>query len=190
MLTDGISLRDHATPLMERGRIFPDNFDPKGVFKFQLVDALGNPLTDKLFAPNGITTTAKNEIFNTYFNSATAHSPWYIGLIDNTSFSTLSASDLMSSHTGWSEFSSYSRADTTTVNRVDWGQGTASSAQLTNAAQATFTFTASGTVAGIFITSGAVKGGTTGTLWSTALFSAALTVATSDILRVTYTVSA
>lgn len=136
---------------------------------------------------NDITNEGKNLIFDVMFNTATqiANNSWFIGLISLTSFSALAATDVMSSHAGWTEFTSYSQS-----TRVAWGSGAASSQSVTNGTAATFDVTGSGTVKGVFITSNSTKGGTTGKLWATALFSADVPVNNGDQLKVTYTVSA
>lgn len=137
--------------------------------------------------PNDITNQGKNSLFEIMFHDGTqiANSSWFIGLISNSGYSALAAADTMSSHAGWTEFTGYSQG-----TRVAWGAGAAASQSITNASPATFDITSSGTVKGIFVVSNSTKGGTTGTLWSTALFSADVPVANGDQLRVTYTVSA
>lgn len=137
--------------------------------------------------PNDITNQGKNSLFEIMFHDGTqiASSSWFIGLISNSGYSALAAGDTMSSHSGWTEFTGYSQG-----TRVAWGPGAAASQSITNASPATFDITSSGTVKGIFVVSNSTKGGTTGTLWSTALFSADVPVANADQLRVTYTVSA
>jgi hypothetical protein len=137
--------------------------------------------------PNDITNQGKNSLFEVYFHDGTqiAAASWFIGLISNSGYSALAAGDTMASHAGWTEFTGYSQA-----TRVAWGPGAAASQSITNASPATFDINASGTVKGIFVVSNSTKGGTTGTLWSTALFSADVPVANGDQLRVTYTVSA
>jgi hypothetical protein len=97
----------------------------------------------------------------------------------------LAASDTMGSHAGWTEFTSYSQA-----NRVAWGPGAAGSQSITNGTPATFDITGSGTVKGIFVANQNTKGGTTGTLWATALFPSDVPVVNTDQLKVTYTVNA
>jgi hypothetical protein len=123
---------------------------------------------------NDITNQGKNDILNVYFNggSQTAAASWYIGLVSSTGYTGLAATDVMSSHAGWTEFTSFSQA-----NRVAWGPGAPASQSITNATPAQFDITANGTVKGIFIVTNNTKGGTTGTLWSTALFSADVPVA-------------
>lgn len=144
-------------------------------------------LLNKYDFPNDITNQGKNSLFEIMFHDGTqiANSSWFIGLISNSGYSALAAADVMSSHAGWTEFTGFSQS-----TRVAWGAGAAASQSITNASPATFDITSSGTVKGIFVVSNSTKGGTTGTLWSTALFSADVPVANGDQLRVTYTVSA
>lgn len=137
--------------------------------------------------PNDITNEGKNTLFEVMFHDGTqiANSSWCIGLISLSGYSALAAGDVMSSHSGWTEFTGYSQS-----TRVAWGAGAAASQSITNASPATFDITSSGTVKGIFVTSQNTKSGTTGKLWSTALFSADVPVTNGDQLRATYTVSA
>lgn len=137
--------------------------------------------------PNDITNEGKNTLFDVMFNSGTqiASSSWFIGLISNSGYSALNAADTMASHSGWTEATGYTQS-----TRVAWGPGTPASQSITNASPATFDINATATIKGIFVTSNSTKGGTTGKLWSTALFSADVPVTSGDQLRVTYTVSA
>jgi NADH:ubiquinone oxidoreductase subunit len=138
---------------------------------------------------NGITNDGKNNLLNRFFNgSGTNTAGWYIGLINNSGFSTLSASDVPTSHAGWTEFTTYSRnSDSSVLLRGTWNKGSASGQQITNASAVAYTFTADGTLYGIFLATDPAKSGTTGTLWSTAAFNASLAVQIDDILNVTYT---
>lgn len=134
---------------------------------------------------NDITNEGKNLIFDTFFNSATQITTWYTGLISNSGYSALAATDVMNSHAGWTEFTSYSQS-----TRVTWTSGASSGQSVTNSSPMTFDITGSGTVKGVFITSNSTKSGTTGKLWATALFAADVPVSNGDQLKVTYTVSA
>ncbi len=136
---------------------------------------------------NDITNEGKNLIFDVMFNDVThiANASWFVGLISLASYSALAATDVMASHAGWIEFTTYSQS-----TRVAWGSGAAASQSVTNASAVTFDITGSGTVKGVFITSNSTKSGTTGKLWATALFSADVPVNSADQLKVTYTVSA
>ena len=136
---------------------------------------------------NGIANEGKDKNLDDFFNDGvqTANSAWAIGLIDLSGFTALADADTMASHGGWNEFTSYSEA-----NRVAWGSGAASSQSVTNATPCTFNVSGSGTVKGVICCTNNTKGGTSGTLWATALFSADVPVSNGDQLKVTYTVSA
>lgn len=147
----------------------------------------GNRLLGCYRFPNGITNVGKNKILDVMFNDGAqiANNSWFIGLVDSSGFTAFAATDTMASHGGWNEFTSYSEA-----TRVAWGSGAASGQSTTNSTPATFNINGSGTVKGVFIPSNSTKSGTTGTLWSTAAFSADVPVNNGDQLKVTYTVSA
>lgn len=135
--------------------------------------------------PNLITTAGKNHLLDVGFRAQTQISAWYIGLVDNTSFTAFDVADTMASHAGWIEFSSgYSQS-----TRVAWSPTAAAAGSISNSTAAQFDMTASGTLKGIFVTSGSAKNGTTGTLWSGAAFSGTVPVSNGDQLKVTYTVS-
>lgn len=134
--------------------------------------------------PNGVTNSAKDTALDILFYTASKISNWYCGLISGASYSGVAAADTMASHAGWLEFTGYSQA-----NRVAWGTGAPSSQVVTNSSAMTFSINASGTLKGIFIASNNTKSGTTGTLWSTALFAADLSVNSGDSLNFTYTVN-
>jgi hypothetical protein len=175
-----------------RRRLITDLMQVKGHFP-KIEHWRGARLIGLYDMPNGIVNVGKNKILDEMFFGATQipAANWFIGLIDLTGFTALAAGDTMSSHSGWQEFTSYTQA-----NRVAWGPGAASSQSTTNASPATFDINATGTVKGVFVvgdpTAGNAngKGGTTGTLWATALFSADVAVTNGDQLKVTYTVSA
>jgi hypothetical protein len=109
---------------------------------------------------------------------------WYIGLVENAGFSAFANADTMASHAGWAESSAYTEA-----NRPTWTAGAAASRQITNAATVDFSINASVTIKGLFIASNNTKGGTTGTLWSTAAFGSRVALNNGDTLKVTYTLS-
>ena len=157
--------------------------------RFEVKHYRNQKLLDKFSFPNGITNVGKNHILETQFNGGTPVTAWYVGLINNASFSALAAADTMSSHAGWLELDTVSNTVYSEATRPEWTAGTAASQAITNAAAVVFTFTATAAVNGIFITSGTVKGGTTGTLWSTGSFSAVRNVINGDVLNVTYTTS-
>lgn len=105
---------------------------------------------------------------------------WYAGLIDLVGFTTLAATDTMVSH-GWSENTSYSGNRPTWVNQQG-GQQVASNGPFS------FNVTANGIIHGLFIANSATRGGTTGTLWATALLSSDAVITVGQTLTGTYSV--
>jgi hypothetical protein len=166
-----------------RGRVTDDMFKPRGKF---IVEHIRDGVVIGTYEfPNGITNEGKNTIFDVMFNSATQITTWYIGLVSLSGFSALADADTLASHAGWTEFTGYTQA-----NRVTWGSGASASQVVTNSTPATFDMNATGTVKGIFIASNNTKGGTTGKLWATALFTADVPVVSADQLKITYTLNA
>lgn len=150
-------------------------------------DAQGKlSLLDVYIIKNDFTTLGKNSLFDTMWNAATqvAAANWCAGLINNAAFTGYNPADAMSSHAGWTEWTSYSQ-----TNRVAWGQGVASAASISNASPMVFNITANGTLRGLFLTTQNTKGGTTGLLWSAASYSSTVDVTTGDEIRSTYALS-
>jgi hypothetical protein len=132
---------------------------------------------------NGVTNVGKNAFLDAFFNSGAQPANWYLGLISNTGFTSVSSSDTAASHPLWTEWT-----DTGDAGRLDWGQGAASGQQVASGSVIETTLTAAGTLQGIFLSSVGTKGGTTGILWATALFSSPLVAEIGDTLRLTYAV--
>jgi hypothetical protein len=153
--------------------------------------------------PNGITNEGKNKLLNVMFHGATAIGTWWIGLIDNSGYTALAATDTYDDinqvANGWDEFTTYTDAGNggSASTRPQWSEGAASGQSITNASPAVFDLTGAGTVKGVFVVGGDAgsqnkSDHTAGsTLWSTALFTSGdVVVANGDQLKVTYTVSA
>ena len=163
-----------------------NQLDPRGRFDVEHLDKNGN-IKGRYSMPNGIVNEGKDKILDDMFNDGvqTANNSWFIGLIDSSGYTGLNDTDTMSSASGWNEFTTYSEG-----TRVAWGSAVAASQSTTNGTAATFNITGSATVNGVFITTNSTKSGTSGTLWATALFAAAVPVSNGDQLKITYTVSA
>lgn len=115
---------------------------------------------------------------------------WYLGLYGAAASNTPNANDTMSSHGGWTEVTDYSEANRPTASFA--AATAANPSVVTNtASKAVFTINGTTTVGGAFLTSNNTKGGSTGTLFSAADFSAPgdRSVVSGDILNVTYTFS-
>lgn len=155
----------------------------KGKYVVEHLDRDGKLIKEYEF-PNAIVDAGMNALLNAMFDSGTQFTTWYIGLIDNASFSALNNADTMASHAGWIECTGYSESV-----RQTWTAGSAASRSITNSSTVNFSINATKTVYGIFIATDSTKSGTTGTLWSTAAFGSTVSVQSGDSLRVTYTVS-
>lgn len=155
---------------------------------FGLFVAEHRDVTGKLLgiyrAPNAIVTEGVHHMMETEFRSGAGSAPWYIGLVDNSGWTTWAAADTMAVHAGWTESVVYSNS-----YRPQWTCGAATLRTITNAATVDFTVNAAATLKGLFITNEHTKSGTTGTMWSEAAFSSTVTVANGDTLKVTYTLS-
>ena len=184
-MQDSLSLREVSAHRCERSRGAVDAFRPVGRFKVQHLRA--GKLLAEFDALNAIVDVGLNHILETEFHAGTPITAWYIGLVNNAGFSAFSDADTMSSHTGWAETSDYDEA-----NRPQWTAGTATGRAITNATTADFTMSGTLTVKGLFICGGTganSKGGTTGTLWSSAAFSSTIPVIDGDVLKITYGLS-
>lgn len=178
------------------------NFDPRG--RFHVKHYRDGKLIAEHDFPNGIVDEGKDDLFDTYFDSGTQITTWYMGLIDNSGFTALADDDtyddINQAGNGWDEFTDYTDANNgdSAVTRPVWNPDPASGQAITNTSvKAIFDITAGGTVKGLFI---AGKGANAsdkddhaadGLLWATALFDQGDTaVVNGDQLQVSYTVSA
>lgn len=156
----------------------------KNVYRFECFDAQGN-LKWSEEVPNLTVDAGLNDILDKYFKGSTYSAAWYVGLIDNASFSAIAAGDTMGSHAGWLESSAYSNA-----NRPTLTLGTVASKSVDNSAsKAAFTINGTATIKGAFVTTSNTKGGTTGTLYGAAAFASTRDVASGDTLNVTVTLT-
>ena len=151
-----------------------------GLFKLSLFDKFGN-LKEKWEQHNGITVEGKNHILDVQFDSEAQITSWYLGLIDNASYTGVDEDDVMASHAGWIEFTDYSEG-----TREAWAPASASDKIMLTDTAAEYTITADGTLKGVFVVSNNAKSGATGTLWSTAIFSSNKVVENGDTLKVEY----
>jgi len=133
---------------------------------------------------NGITDQGMLYLLDAAFHGDAQVTTWYIGLINSLSYTGLSAADTMASHGGWIECTTYGEG-----MHPQWTCGGAATRAITNAATVDFSLNATKTLKGVYFTSNATKGASSGTLWSTALFVAPIAVNDGDTLKVTYTVT-
>ena len=155
----------------------------RGLYRIEHIRA--GKVIDVFEGHNDITNEGLDQILDIMFNAETQIASWYIGMINNSGYSAVANTDVMTSHAGWTEFVNYDEA-----NRVEWAPADPSAQAITNSSAAVFTFNATGTLTGIFIASNSTKSGTTGKLWATALFALPVAVVDNDVLNITYTVVA
>ena len=131
--------------------------------------------------PNAIVDEGMEDLLDVTFGNSTQSATWYVGLIDNGSYSGVADSDTLTSHAGWIENNDY------TGVRKTWAVGAPATRSISNSTTADFAINGTATLRGIFICN--VSSGTGGILWSTALFSSTVSVQNGDTLKITYTVS-
>jgi len=155
---------------------------PAGRFKIEIISKDGVVKHTEEF-DNGVTTVGRNLMLDVMFHGGSASGTWYIGFIDNSGYTAVAAADTLASK-AWNEFTTYDES-----TRQAWTEGAASAGSITSSSVSTFTIAGSGTLRGIFVADNSTKSGTTGTLWSTALFASPTAVADDDQIKITYTVN-
>lgn len=156
----------------------------RGEWRCRIVNPDGTVAEDWA-VPNGITTAGLNSLLDVGFRAQTQITAWYIGLINASGYSAVSAADTASSHSGWTEYTAYSE-----VTRQQWSPSAASGGVITNATVVTVTNGgASGSIQGMFLISNSTKGGATGTLYSTAVESTPRSLAAGASFQMYYTVT-
>lgn len=168
--------RDHVARMMNHFHV--ECYKPDGSLDW--VEDIHNVVADVGF----------KMMLNVMFNGSTASTTWYIGLVNNTPTPDFTDyTDTMAS-LSYTEWTSYSSPATRQTWAKEAAAGSGGSIYVRNTSTtADFTLSASGTIAGVFVTTGSTKGGSTGTLWAAAAFSTAQTVSSGSELRVTYTVT-
>ncbi len=191
-MNDNPNVQQSASCSMVRARAIEEHLQPRGRFVVEHFRN-GRKIGQYEF-PNSVVNEGKNKLFNVMFNSATAITAWFIGLIDGSGTPTLAAGDTyaqIGGTNGWNESTIY-----TASTRQAWGNGTAASQSVTNSTSVVFNMNASGSVYGLFVVGGGSAAATKndhsggGTLWADAAFSSGTqTVTNGDQLKVTYTIS-
>jgi hypothetical protein len=154
-----------------------------GQYVFELFDANGNK-KDEWIQKNIVVDEGINKVLNMLSGAQAQIASWYIGIFEGV-YTPVASDTALTFPTSATETTAYSE----TV-RPTWTTAVTSTKTLTNAAsKATFTFTASKTIQGAFVTSSSVKSSTGGVLLSAVLFSSPKTVGLGDQLQVTYQLS-
>jgi hypothetical protein len=189
MFNDKVKSKDVASSSLIAGGSAADSASAKGVYKIQCHDKDGN-LKWEDEAPNLVVNEGLQDMNAKYFTGTTYTAAWYLGLYGSGATNSPAAGDTMVSHAGWTEVTAYSQA---TRPACTFGTPTTAnpSVATNSASPASFSINGTTTVGGAFVTSNNTKGGTTGTLYSAADFSAPgdRSVVSGDTLSVTYTLS-
>jgi len=189
MFNDKVKSKDVASSSLVAGGSAADSASAKGVYKIQCHDKDGN-LKWEDEAPNLVVNVGLQDMNAKYFTGVAYTATWFLGLYGSGATNSPAAGDTMSSHAGWTEVVAYSQA---TRPACTFGTPTTAnpSVATNSASPATFSINATTTVGGAFLTSNSTIGGTTGTLYSAADFSAPgdRAVTNGDTLSVTYTLS-
>jgi hypothetical protein len=134
-------------------------------------------------------TQGLNDLLTNYFKGSAYTAAWYVGLINNASFTTLAAGDVaaqINGTNGWIEATAYTQGVRQTL-----ALGSASAGSIDNtASKAVFTINGTVTINGAFLASSSTKTGTSGVLYGEASFGAARSLLSGDTLTVTVTLTA
>ena len=189
MLTEKSIMSDQVASTVALGSQSVDTAAATGVYKIQCHDAQGN-LKWEAESKNLVVNVGLQDMNAKYFTGSAYTAAWFLGLYGAGATNTPAAADTMSSHAGWTENTGYSNA---TRPICTFGTPTTAnpSVATNSASPASFSINATSTVGGAFLTSNNTVGGTTGTLFSAADFSAPgdRAVTNGDTLNVTYTLS-
>jgi hypothetical protein len=190
---------DNATITLNAGAVANETVGIEGVYHVECRDAAGNLKWEESF-PNLVNAVGKELMLDTLLKGSayTVVGP-YLGLISGSS-PTFAASDTMTSHAGWTEFTNYtvggSAVRGTAVFASATSTGTTPSNVTTSAATAiVYTITgAGGTVGGCFLVTGtgasSTQSNTSGTLYSAGAFTTAKITTAGDTVSVTYSTTA
>jgi hypothetical protein len=193
------SCGDKAEISLQAGAAQNEVMGIEGAYHVECRDANGNLKWSENF-PNLVNALGKQLMLDTLMkgSSYSVTGP-YLGLIGTTS-PTFAASDTMTSHSGWTEFTAYTVSSSavrgTAVFATSTSTGTSPSNVTTSAAAAiTYTIvTPGGNVTGCFLTLGSgassTIGNTGGTLYSAGAFGTAKAVTAGDTVSVTYSTTA
>lgn len=149
------------------------------VYHLECVSPAGEALWSERWE-NIIPNEGRDYILNAALNAGAQFGTWYIGVYEGNY--TPQATDTMATFVASAtEITAYSEAARPTLVDAPLEAGLFAN----TVTKAEFTFTSDKTVRGGFISSGSVKGGTTGVLLSAVLGSSPKTVGVGEILRVT-----
>jgi hypothetical protein len=190
---------DHAEISMQSNVVGSETVGIEGAYHVMCRDAEGNVKWEQEF-PNLVNAVGKQLMLDTLLSGSayTTVGP-YLGLISGAS-PTFAASDTMTSHAGWTEFTNYTVSSSAVRGTPSFASATSTGTTPTNvtsktATAITYTITgAGGTVGGCFLVTGtgavSTQGSTAGTLYSAGAFATAKVTTAGDTVSVTYSTTA
>jgi hypothetical protein len=187
MQNERLEVNASANAQLIKGAALLDLLNPKGHYVAECFDKDGNlKWRDEIH--NIVPDAGKRLLLDTILGNSAAG----VVRMGLKGAGSTAAADTQASHGGWSEVG-LANAPAYSGSRPTPSFSAASGTSKTTSAAVSFTFTSGGTVAGCFINIGgsATIDNTTGTLFSVGDFSGgSKTVANTDVLNVTYTLSA
>lgn len=134
---------------------------------------------------NLVTTAGRNKLLDACFKTGEAANQWFVGLVDNASFTGYTALDTMASHAGWLDNTSYSNG-----TRPAYVASAPSGGSMDNiASRAVFNINASATIRGAFLTDSSVVGGAVGTLYGEGDFTLVRIITAGDTINIGITLT-
>jgi hypothetical protein len=172
-----------------------------GHYHVECRDADGNVKWTESF-PNLVNAVGKQLMLNTLLRTSGTYTTVgpFLGLIGTTS-PTFSATDTMTSHAGWTEFTNYTvggsavRGTAAFATATDNAAASPSNIVTSTATAITYTITSSGgNVTGCFLVTGSgassTQSNTSGTLYSAGAFGSPKSTTAGDTVSVTYSTTA
>ena len=197
MHSEKIEVQDSAAVSLTRGGSADEQIKITGRYDVKCLGADGSLKWEDAIE-NLVVTVGKNDLLDKYFSGFGYNAIWYMGLVDNTSFSAYAATDTLGTggtpHPGWLEYLNYTISGSST-NRANLSWFSASAGSKATTAT-TFTISgAGGTVLGALMCTtqarNTASNGGAGILYSAGTFTGgSRAVVAGDSLVVTYTASA
>ena len=191
---------DQASIVLNAGAQANETVGIEGFYEVKCHDKDGNLKWEDAF-PNLVNAVGKQLMLDTLLVTASGYTRVgpFLGLISGAS-PTFAASDTMTSHAGWTEFTNYTVSGSAVRGTASFSASTSSGTTPSNvttclAAAITYTITgAGGTVGGCFLVTGSgavsTQSSTAGTLYSAGAFAVAKITTAGDTVTVTYSTTA
>lgn len=159
-------------------------------WKFECFEYAGGPRLWVVEERNLTTNEGLNDALSKYFKGSSYTASFFVGLVDNASFTAFAAGDTaaqINGSNGWIELTAYSESVRQTLTL-----GSVASQSVDNTGSpAVFTANATKTIKGGFVVTNSTKGGTSGVLYCEAAFTGGnQPVVSGNVVNVTVTLTA